>query len=159
MSVQSSISVARCKVKTLDEVPAEIRRLHDGGRARGPNWTLPQIAEHLARTIDLTLGRLVTPEPSPIHLKPFRRFLARQMVLLQGRIPPNVPTLRALTPPADTGLHAALAHLEQSIKALHEARGPLPDHPFLGPMSKRAWLRFHLVHARHHLARLEESQP
>jgi hypothetical protein len=156
MSAEPRISPARRrKVKTLDEVPNEIRNMNTDGCVKGPRWTLAQIAEHLARTIDLTLGRLVTSESSPIHLKPVRRFLARLMVLVQGRIPPNVPTLKALTPPDDTALTPALDHLEASIEALQEARGPFPVHPFLGPMSRRAWLRFHLVHARHHLARLE----
>jgi hypothetical protein len=142
-------------IKTLDEAPAEIRRLGVEGRAQGVNWTVAQIAEHLARTIDWSLRRMPNDEPSPIQLAPLKRFLARQMVLLQGRIPPNVPTLRALVPAPDTKLHSALDHLRESIAALHAARGPLPDHPFLGPMSKRAWIRFHLVHARHHLVRIE----
>ena len=138
---------------SLQQIPDAIRRLHADGRVPGANWTLAQIAEHLALTIDLTLGRVGRGEPSPVHLRPMRRFLAKQMVLRLGRIPPNVPTLKSLTAPAQTSMESALSHLTSSIESLVNSRGPLVDHPFLGPLSKQAWLRFHLVHARHHLAR------
>ena len=51
------------------------------------------------------------------------------------------------------GLDAAheAQSLARAIERFRSATGPFPAHPIIGPLSRDEWLRFHTMHAEHHL--------
>jgi hypothetical protein len=137
-------------IQSIDELPGVIRGLAAAGKLRGERWTLAQIAEHLARTVDWMLGRLRLGA-APQRPSAVRQFIGRRIVFATGRLPRGVPTFAEIAPPAETDLEAALGHLERSLAEMGRFEGPLPQHPYLGRMSRAGWMRFHVIHARHHL--------
>jgi hypothetical protein len=128
----------------LDDVMPEVERLLAGHVTVG-DWSLGQICDHLAAAICLLLegGLGVSPRPVPEAVR--RRFLRRD------RFPEGVEAPHpALLPPAREDRVGADA-LGRSIERFTAAAGPLPAHPYLGPMSKDEWARFHCLHCAHHL--------
>ncbi len=141
----------------LEDIPNLIETLARDPRAGGETWTLAQIADHLARTIEWQLG-MSPPGGLPARLPPmWLRRVYRAIFLRAGRLPRNVPTIESLVPPPNVMPADAIARLRRSIKLLGAASEPFPAHPFFGVMTKARWIRFHEVHAAHHLRSAKEA--
>ncbi|HWL93763.1 MAG TPA: DUF1569 domain-containing protein, partial [Phycisphaerae bacterium] len=68
-----------------------------------------------------------------------------------GLLPNNVPSIASTLAAEDVELHAALSRLRRAIESLESAPESYPAHPYLGVMNRNDWVRFHEVHAAHHL--------
>ena len=141
-------------INSVDDIAPCIERLAVSGKTVGRRWTLGQIAEHLALTIDWTVAG-VSPGDQPTDVIPVAfQYLARELIFRTGWIPPNMPIGSHLTPPPCMNLDAGIAHLRIAIVALQAAPEPMPTNPFFGAMPKQRWCRFHSIHADHHLKRV-----
>jgi hypothetical protein len=76
-----------------------------------------------------------------------------------GREAPSSLRPRGLPIEKITGeIAQKIAELDDMIATCEKklGRGPLMDHPFLGPLTGRQWRKFHLVHGRHHVKQIRK---
>lgn len=116
------------------------------------HFSLGQILEHLARTLDVVTGhRPAPPVPAPM------RWLA---ILLRGRIlnRPMSPGIKlprgaqsVLWPDEPVEADAAMEHLRQAAARFRQTE-PLPPHPFFGTMSPADHERLQCRHFELHLS-------
>jgi hypothetical protein len=135
----------RISFQGLDEIMPEVQRLLSGHTMVG-EWSLGQICKHLSGAIRLTArpSSSVTPAtPEQAAIK--ERFFAA------GVFPEGRPSPAPFVPPPDLDLAEEVASLNRAIERFQDATGPFPAHPFLGPLSREEWIRFHAMHAAHHL--------
>ncbi|MBX3394602.1 MAG: DUF1569 domain-containing protein [Phycisphaerae bacterium] len=138
----------------LARVPEQIQCLASEGKSRSVSWSLAQIADHLAMTIEWQLDRLPVGK-LPDRLPPmWLRRIFRVIFLGLGRLPRGVPAVSSIVPQSDVDLEASLDRLRSAIASMFVSDGPYRTHPFFGNMTKSGWVRFHEVHAAHHLKRI-----
>jgi len=135
---------------SLDEVMPEVERLL-GGHVTVGQWSLGQICNHLAIAVHLSMnGRsefvsATSPEED-------RSWILRKRFFRGGRFPEGkTAPIPALVPSEGLDDRAEADDLRHAIARFSAAAGPFPGHPFLGPMTKDEWVRFHCIHAAHHL--------
>ncbi len=137
--------------------------------ARAEAWSVQQIAEHLLRTYDLTLGifeeRLLkgrcTKAKPTMQQRLAQWGITRLGYFPRGRKAPEQVTPQAVLP-AESGyeifarLTARLAALQTIFVEAETAFGQrrCVSHMVLGPMSVEQWRRFHAVHGEHHLKQM-----
>ena len=138
----------------------------DWHRAPPGKWTPVQIVEHLTKGLDQSSRRFDERRSKP----PMRRrprtwlgFFAYQSIIRLGWFPTGF-TAPDGTEPADRpdptavqrifrDAHARFLDLEREI--LPARRVDLfVKHPVLGDLTLEEWMRFHTVHARHHLKQM-----
>lgn len=137
---------------SLARVPEQIQCLVSEGKTRSKTWTLAQIADHLAMTIEWQMARLPVGK-LPDRLPPkWVRWIFRLIFLGFGRLPSGVPAVSSIVPQKDVDLDASLRRLRSAIAEMFGSDGPYRTHPFFGNMTKSGWIRFHEVHAAHHLS-------
>jgi len=135
---------------SLDEVMPDVERLL-GGHVTVGQWSLGQICNHLATGFDLSMdGRSDSvPVTSP---EEDRSSILRKRFFRGGRFPEGkTAPVPALLPSAGLDDREEADTLRHAIARFSVATGPFPAHPFLGPMTKDQWVRFHCIHAAHHL--------
>jgi len=125
-------------------------------------WSIAEIVEHLDRTYSGTAKGFEkcleagTPLARNFSLKGKLRAF---WVVRLGRFPEGVPAPKHVIPTSEVDLPTALANarrdLERFDRAAIAARdrfgpGPVLDHPLIGAFTVDQWLRFHVVHTRHH---------
>jgi len=138
-------------------------------RPSADGWSIQQIAEHLLRTYDLTLGQveeqLLTGHPGE------KQATARQITMqlavtklgyfTHGRRAPESLVPRAVLP-IESGdaifarMVARLSALRMIFLEAESAFGqkPCASHHVLGPMGVESWRCFHRVHGRHHIKQI-----
>lgn len=129
----------------LDDVMPEVDRLLAGYEAVGA-WSLGQICRHLAVGFELLMdgGPAATPARALDAVRV--RFLRRD------RFPDGVAVpLAALVPPPGLDDRAEAESLRAALARFATHPGPLAPHPYLGPLTRDEWVRFHCLHAAHHL--------
>ncbi|MES1213417.1 MAG: DUF1569 domain-containing protein [Singulisphaera sp.] len=132
--------------QSLEEVMPDVERLLAGHGTAG-QWSLAQICNHLAMALRSTARPprempAATPEQSVLK----KRFFS------QKAFPPGRPAPAPFVPRDDLDIDTEVAALADAIKLMLAADGPFPSHPYLGPLSREEWLRFHTMHAEHHLS-------
>jgi len=135
---------------SLDEVMPDVERLLAGHVTVG-QWSLGQICNHLATGFQLLMdGRSDSvPVTSP---EEDRSSILRKRFFRAGRFPEGkTAPVPALLPSAGLDDREEADILRHAIARFSVAAGPFPAHPFLGPMTKDEWVRFHCIHAAHHL--------
>jgi Protein of unknown function (DUF1569) len=145
MAGRRDLSFAR-----LDEVMPDVERLLAGHVTVG-QWTLGQICNHLATAFNFLMdGRS--------DLVPFtsteedRSSILRKRFFRGRRFPEGaIAPFRALIPSAGLDDREEADALREAIARFSVATGPFPAHPFIGPLTKDEWVRFHCLHAAHHL--------
>jgi len=79
--------------------------------------------------------------------------------------PPGRKAPERTTPPAQIGRAAAEAHFLAGIEAWDQVdRALMPErranlfvkHPRMGDLTIEEWMRFHVIHARHHARQIRE---
>lgn len=115
------------------------------------HWTLAQILEHLARSIDHSLDGFGFR--GGVLLRLFGRFFVKDRVL-KNAMPPGYELPRqaaeALVPDKDIDLEHAAQHFHRSVSRLRTEPQRYP-HPIFGEMSVAEWDRMHLRHCELHL--------
>jgi hypothetical protein len=130
-------------------------------------WSLAQMCEHIALSIESTLvdQELTVGEDGSRGLVhrygPARRWLFRRIILTAGYIPRGVRAPERVRPSEDASLDTELRHLEAAARAFDaaapEAGRVWPAQRYTGPLSAGQWRRFHHVHAAHHLSLLAQG--
>ncbi|MEZ6130108.1 MAG: DUF1569 domain-containing protein [Planctomycetaceae bacterium] len=138
---------------SLDEVVAEAERLAAGEVRTTGNHTFGQILEHLARTHDMTTGRLTAPKPPwymRLMIPLMKPMLINDKPLKPGfRLPKDAEGF--FWPSGDVDVLEALAHLKDSV-AHYNTAGPMPKHPMFGRLTRQQNDQMNQAHAALHLS-------
>jgi hypothetical protein len=142
----------------------------DSDWERGPSgkWTPAQIVEHLALGLNLSAQTLLARRnhaPMTRRRRTPAEQVARFFILGLRWFPPGRKAPERTTPPAQISRAAAEEHLLAGIEAWDQVdRALLPErrtnlfakHPRMGDLNVEEWMRFHLIHARHHARQIRE---
>ena len=139
------------RFKNVDDVMAEAGRVtHQPMRPLG-NWSVGEILDHLARSIQASFAGSAPPAPwiARTFIAPF----VKKSMLTKGlpagfKLPPTMaafqPRLQIAAVVALEDLHAATARLM--------TESPGKSHPFFGRLTHDEWINLHLRHAELHLS-------
>jgi Protein of unknown function (DUF1569) len=149
---------------TLDE--AQVAPLPGQGR-----WCAQQVMEHLILTYRFTsetVGKHLKSGKVPRSRRTLLEFFIRMQTLGMGYMPDGVRAIGVMRPKeyapeagAATAARfmAAAEEMDQLLVAARKKFGieACGEHPFYGVMRVDEWRRYHSLHARHHLAQLENA--
>ena len=128
----------------------------------GDRWSAVEIVEHLQKSYSGTAKGLerCLEKGTPLATKAtFKQSLATFALINLGYFPEGrqapkyiVPTGAVALPDVIEGVRKDLAWLDDAAGRARSAFGSakVMDHPVLGALSVGQWLRFHLVHTKHH---------
>ena len=138
------------RLTSLDELLAEVDRLHAQPYRRLGNWSLGQMCVHLARLMHECIDGFTFGPPRVVRwLAPL--FKAR---LLRRGFPAGMtlkgPAAQALSPPPVSDSEG-VQRLRDAVQRLQSEPQRQPS-PLLGRMSREQWDQFHLRHAELHLS-------
>jgi hypothetical protein len=160
-------------MSSLADLPAVVlgplKGRSDADWQRGPTgkWTPAQIVEHLALALDWSAEKF---RARRAHDRMARRprtpaeKIAKFFVFWLRWFPPGRKAPQGSTPPPQVARGTAEAHFLTALAAwaqleremLPLRRGDLfVKHPRLGDLTLGEWIRFHLVHARHHARQIK----
>jgi hypothetical protein len=160
--------------KLKDELSASVRGLDSSQTQLRPKerpeaWTIQQIVEHLlltyASTHSVLEERLAKGVPTKKPVTP-KQWLMQCAVTRMGYFPrgkqaPEVVRPSASAPARDGEELAVAIRAESDVLDSLAVRcagvlgnGRSVTHFILGPMSGAQWMKFHLVHARHHVKQI-----
>ncbi|MCA9084130.1 MAG: DUF1569 domain-containing protein [Planctomycetaceae bacterium] len=138
--------------RSLDEVVAEAERLAAGEVRTTGRHSFGQILEHLARTHDITTGKVVGPSPPwfmKLIIPLMKPFIFRDRPVKPGfKLPPNAEAY--FWPDQEFDVATALEHLKESVR-YYDTHGPLAKHPMFGKITREQSLSLNLRHAALHL--------
>ena len=133
----------------LADVAADVEHLRRAGHDRLGNWSLPQIAAHLAHVIEHALTPPPSTEPTPEQAARRDRFFG--IVFSPEGMPPGLPLPAESQPAAGLG--------DEQFARLTAALAKLADYPHThvlaggaGPIEIKDARRLHIAHAAHHLS-------
>ncbi len=136
----------------LDEAVAEAERLATGEVRTTGQHTFGQILEHLARTHDMSTGKIVGPRP-PWYMR-LMLTVMKSMVINDKPLRPgfNLPKdAEAFFWPADdVDVAAALTHLKESVEN-YKSHGALAKHPVFGKLTPEQNVQLNCRHCALHL--------
>ncbi len=139
--------------KNLDEVVADAERLASGQVRTTGQHSFGQILEHLARSHDMTTGRLQVPRP-PWYMRMMIP-LMKPMLINAKPLKPGFKLPKksesVFWPNQEFEVAPALAHLKESIKH-YKSQGPLPRHPMFGALTREQNDQLNCRHAALHLS-------
>src|SRR5690242_1353761 len=147
----------------------------DGGAAsavrRDPNkWSVVEIVEHLARAYSGTakgFERCVEKGAPLATSTTFKQRLQQFALINLGYFPAGRQAPKHIIPTGELDLGAVvdavrrdLARLNASAATTKQAlgSGKMLDHPILGALTIDQWLKFHVVHTRHHAKQISERR-
>ena len=131
-------------------------------------WTPAQIVEHLALALEMSAATFAArraKEPMARRPTTLRERLGKVFTLGLGWFPPGRKAPERTTPAPRVDGHAAESHFRAAIAAWDAVeRDLLParrhdlfvKHPRLGDLTLEEWMRFHVVHARHHARQIRD---
>ena len=135
----------------------------EASRARiDGRWSVAEIVEHLDRTYSGTAkGFERCVEAGAISAKNFslKGKVRAFVVVTLGFFPEGVQAPKHVIPTSEIDLPTALANARRDLERFDRAAaaakerfgtGPVLDHPIIGAFTVDQWLRFHVVHTRHH---------
>ena len=145
--------------------------LEDATRGAGPEsrvrkdpnkWSVAEVVEHLQRAYSGTakgFERCLEKQAPLATGQTFKQKFAAFVLITLGYFPPGREAPKHVIPTGEIDLHAVLdavrrdlARLDAAaIKARSQFGGvKIVDHPRLGALTIDEWMKFHLVHTRHH---------
>ena len=113
------------------------------------NWSLDQVCQHLAGTLDLAIDG--PSFKAPLYLRLIGPLVKKSM--LKRPMPPGytVPSSATTLIPAPVGKVAGVAALEKAVARLAQ-NTERKSHPIFGRMNTTEWDQFELRHAEMHLS-------
>ena len=137
---------------------------------RGPagKWTPAQIVEHLAMGLTLSAETFLARKnhaPMTRRARTPAEKIARLFIFGFRWFPPGRKAPERTTPPPHIDRAAAEAHFLAGVEAWDQVdRTLLPErrsnlfvkHPRMGDLTVEEWMRFHVIHARHHARQIRE---
>ena len=146
---------------SLRSIPGQAEELADAGLIRGKSWSLAQVCEHLALSIENTVRGSVSDSiprrwKRLSRLQRLIRWSLKNLMLLTGHFPKGAPAPESVQPSDGVSLDEALRHLRAAAEAFDQKYASRNTswgyHSLLGRMNGRAWGRFHRIHAAHHFS-------
>ena len=125
-------------------------------------WSVCEVVEHLQRAYLGTARGFekCLEKGQPIATAvPLKKRLQAFAVISLGYFPVGREAPKHILPTGELDLHAVLEAVRRDLARLDAAavrtreqfgRASVVDHPILGAFSVDQWLKFHLVHTRHH---------
>ncbi len=112
------------------------------------NWSLGQVCDHLAKTIDMSLDG--SQARFPWLLRMIGPFLLGRLLTRPMSAGFTAPPSAGITPdPQET--QAGLAALERAVARLDQTSQRKP-HGLFGPMTREQWDQLHMRHSELHLS-------
>lgn len=136
----------------------------------GERWSPVEIVEHLQKAYSGTAKGMErcldkgTPLATPASLK--QSVMAFALINL-GYFPAGRQAPKYIVPTGEVALADVIEGVRRDLARLDEAAGKarqmfgsakVLDHPILGALSVDQWLRFHLVHTKHHEKQIRERR-
>ncbi len=161
-------------IEQLAELPAlvlgPLRGRADSEWEHGPpgKWTPAQIVEHLALGLNLSAATFQARRnhaPMKRRLRTPAEQIARLFIFGLRWFPPGRKAPERTTPPAQIDRATAEAHFLAGVEAWDQVdRALLPErradlfvkHPRMGDLNVEEWMRFHVIHARHHAKQIRD---
>jgi hypothetical protein len=162
MSGRLQATTALAALPSLVLEPLSGRPEADWQRAPAGKWTPAQIVEHLAIGMTWSAAKFVERQARPPMRRRPRRLIERiasAAILGVGWYPQGFrapegsrPAEHVAGTTAATNFRRGLAAWEALERELLPARRAdlFVRHPRLGDLTLEEWLRFHVIHARHH---------
>ena len=146
---------------SLRNIPERAEKLADSGLTRGKSWSLAQVCEHLALSIENTV-RGSSADGVRLRWQRMRlpqrviRSCLKNLMLLTGYFPEGAPAPESVQPTAGVSLDDALHRLRAAVEAFDRkiaaSNASWGYQSLLGRMNGRTWRRFHCTHAAHHFS-------
>jgi len=147
-----------------------LRERSDSEWERGPagKWTPAQIVEHLALGLALSAETFTARRNhAPMARRPRTpaEKIAKLLIFGFRWFPPGRKSPERTTPAAQIDRASAEAHFLAAIEAWDQVdRALLPErradlfvkHPRMGDLTVEEWMRFHVIHARHHARQIRQ---
>jgi hypothetical protein len=131
-----------------NQVLADVRRLASCRHRQLGNWSLGQICDHLAKTIDMSIDG--SKAQFPWLLRKIAPLLKKRFIRSPMRAGFTVPPRSGIEPdPQET--QAGLAALETAVARLSQTSERKP-HALFGPMTREEWDQLHMRHSELHLS-------
>lgn len=135
-------------------------------RAPEGRWSIAQIVQHLAIGVDTVAEAFArrAAEDSKRRANPHQTLL-RHLALGIGRFPPGLESPEGARPderPEPELIQAQFRMGVERMRALAEEwpkerqQAVFVNHPILGDLNFREWVRFHYVHCRHHARQIQK---
>ena len=133
-------------------------------------WSVAEIVEHLTRAYSGTakgFERCIEKGVSLAGTASFAQRVRQFMVIDLGYFPRGREAPKHIIPTGALDLNAVLDAVRRDLARLDDAAtstrralgaGKMLDHPILGPLSIDQWLKFHVVHSRHHARQIRERR-
>ena len=147
-----------------------LRGKSDSEWQHGPpgKWTPAQIVEHLALGLTLsaeTFQKRRSHAPMSRRRRTPAEHVAWFFILVLQWFPPGRKSPERTTPPPQIDRATAEAHFLAGVEAWDQVdRALMPErranlfvkHPRIGDLTIEEWMRFHVIHARHHARQIRE---
>ena len=139
----------------------------DGGAEcavrRDPDkWSVVEVVEHLTRAYSGTAKGFerCLEKGAPLATSPtFKQTLQQFALINLGYFPEGRQAPKHILPTGELDLNAVLGAVRRDLARLDDVAikakqalgsGKMLDHPILGALTVDQWLKFHVVHSRHH---------
>lgn len=136
---------------SLHDAVAEVEKLAKGEVRTTGNHTFAQIVEHLARSHDMSTGKVVGPRP-PWYLRMMMPLIKGS--ILNGPAKPGFKLPAAAEShfwPNEVDIQQAIAHLKESVDNYYK-NGPLEVHPVFGKATREQIDNLNITHCAMHLS-------
>ncbi|MGL4550069.1 MAG: DUF1569 domain-containing protein [Gemmataceae bacterium] len=129
---------------------ADAERLLAGGYDRAGNWSLGQIATHLAIVAEMARAGFPWYVPWPLYLPV--RWLALPSVLRRDVFTVRLSGPKFAAPPDAVEDRAGVERLRAALAALDGSAERFFPSPIFGPLTREQWRQVTLWHLEHHLS-------
>jgi hypothetical protein len=133
-----------------DAVVREAESLLAKGYTRSGNWSLGQMADHLAQTVERSMDGFTSMLPAPVRW--LIRWLVFQKVQRHEPLFRRVEAPKYLRPGDSVEDRAGVERLKAALARLTAHDAPMHPSPVFGKMTNAEWREVHLWHCEHHLS-------
>lgn len=138
----------------------------DWHRAPSKKWTVCQILDHLAMSVDIVAGafeRRIDRPPMERRATPHQT-IVRHLLLGVGRIPTGIESPESVVPNEQPDADLVMARFRMGVERHATLVNTWPmqrqlevfvRHPLAGDLNLPEWVRFHYVHGKHHALQIE----
>lgn len=133
-------------------------------------WSVAEIVEHLTRAYSGTakgFERCIEKDGPLASASTVAQRIRQFVVIDLGHFPQGREAPKHIIPTGTLDLAAVLDAVRRDLVRLDTAAlqarqalgtGKMLDHPILGPLTVDQWLKFHVVHSRHHAKQIRERR-
>ena len=162
------MTVELSQLPTLVLGPLRGRSDSEWERAPAGKWTPAQIVEHLALGLTLSAETFLARRshaPMTRRRRTAAEKVARFFIFGLRWFPPGRKAPERTTPAPQIDRASAERHFLAAVEAWDQVdRALLPErradvfvkHPRMGDLTVEEWIRFHLIHARHHARQIRQ---